>query len=102
MFVDVFQEVWGCHFDEVWSDVRLCREGHVGSCFFDINRLRFVVLGGTAIAIFGIACGGPEVIALGFRCFLGVYLLFFMWTRSAYRDTPKIHPLPLILFYLLY
>lgn len=44
--------------------------------FFDINRLRFVVLGGTAIAVFGIACGGPEVIALGFRCFLGVYLLF--------------------------
>ena len=45
VFVDVFQEVWWCRFDEVRSDVRLCREGHVGSCFFDINRLRFVVLG---------------------------------------------------------
>ena len=34
VFVDVFQEVWVCLFDEVRSDVRLCREGHVGSCFF--------------------------------------------------------------------
>lgn len=67
---------------------------------FDINRLRFAVLG-TAIAVFGITCGGPEIIALGFRCFLGVYLLF-LCGRVQHIATLRRFTLPLILFYLLY
>lgn len=55
--------------------------------FFDINRLRFVVLGGTAIAVFGIACGGPEVIALGVPLFSRCVSFVFLCGRVQHIAT---------------
>lgn len=70
--------------------------------FFDINRLRFAVLAGPAITVFGIACAGPEVIELGFRCFLGVYLLSFYVDEFSISRHSEDSPPPLNSVYMLY